>query len=645
MRQLLILLIVICGQLWGAARLPDITPNDVKTKISEILKAHVSYKKITPALSERILQNFLEELDPLKIYFIESDIAEWAHPTPELLQALTNNFSNNEYSIFEQIHNKMLAAIQRRNELEIEVDASSPLTPTSFDELKGLSWATSKEELLCRLLKIKALHIEAGEKLGEDPKDQFLEMLKKRRLQKEHDLSEKEPSKKQKLLLSLILKAFSSSLDAHTNYFTPAEANQFMFQVQQRLFGIGALLKDSLSGFSVVRVIENSPASLPGKLRINDRIIAVNKEPIVGMDITEAVELIRGEKGSIVLLTVLREDADKKTQKMNISLERGEVVLEEARTETFEEPFADGSIINLRLHSFYQDQNTSSAQDLKKHLENYKKEHRLKAVVLDLRNNAGGFLPQAVEVAGLFIGKGIVVSAKDNSGHIQHWRNTDGKVTWDGPLIVLVSKASASAAEIVAQTLQDYGRAIIVGDEATFGKGTFQTFTLDAIKETQINPKGEYNVTRGCYYTVSGKSPQLTGVISDIPVPGILSEMEIGEKFSKFPLENDSILAGFEDNLQDVPLSHRTRISLLYKNNLQQRLSTYTKHLPVLHANSQKRIKNSAVYQSFLNEIKEKKYDTQPVEIFNAADLQLTEAINVAKDLSFLVEVTEKNYD
>ncbi len=213
----------------------------------------------------------------------------------------------------------------------------------------------------------------------------------------------------------------------------------------------------------------------------------------------------------------------------------------------------------MHLFSFYQDSNSSSASDLAAAIENLKKEHNLKGIILDLRNNAGGLLPQAVSVTGLFISKGVVVSVKDNTGQVQHLRNVENRKVWDGPLIVLTARTSASAAEIVAQTLQDYGRAIVIGDPETFGKGTFQTFTLESANFGKVNPKGEYKVTRGRYYTVSGKSPQLVGVKADIVVPGIFSEMEIGEKYSKFPVETDEIPPNFDDNLSDVPAIHRSQ--------------------------------------------------------------------------------------
>ena len=204
-------------------------------------------------------------------------------------------------------------------------------------------------------------------------------------------------------------------------------------------------------------------------------------------------------------------------------------------------------------------------------------------MILDLRYNSGGILSQAVSVAGLFITKGVVVSIKDETGHIQHLRDLDGTTIWDGPLIVLINRASASASEIVAQTLQDYGRALIVGDDHSFGKGSFQTFTLNTTaKNETVNPQGEYKVTRGRYYTVSGKTPQLQVCFPTLLCPGPFSESDIGEKFSKYPLDNDSISPNFDDNLDDIPYLQRDKIKMLYKFNLQPRLHIYDKYIEKL---------------------------------------------------------------
>ncbi len=640
----LILLIIITLSINLHAKPLNLSSKDVRTKTKEILRSHASYKKIDSTLSERILKNFINELDPTKTYFIESEIQKWLYPSDELTARVQQAFESCDFRIFEEIHSTMLNAINRRNKLEKQLEVSELPKGVKTEEFKDLEWTTSKRDLLARLIRIKALQLDTFEKFTDETKDSFEKRLLKRRTTRETELRSTSKNERKSLILSYILKSFCHALDSHTDYFTPFEANQFMIQVQQKLTGIGAALRDSLNGFTIMQVLENSPAK-KAHLKIGDRIIAVNKENIIGLEIIKAVELIRGEKGSKVNLTLVREEKDKAPYKFDLEIVRGEIVLEDSRVEKKLEPYGDGAIAYLRLFSFYQDQKSSSFGDLKTALENFKKKNKLRGVILDLRTNSGGLLPQAVEVSSLFINKGIVVSIKDSSGNVQHLRNTDGKTTFDGPLVILVNKASASAAEIVAGTLQDYGRAIIVGDETTFGKGSFQTFTLDASKKAKINSSGEYKVTRGRYYTVSGNSPQLIGIKSDIIVPGILSELEIGEKYSKYPLETDKISSNFEDDLSDIPPMHRKRISLLYKHNMQQKIASFTQYLEILSKNSQIRLKDNKNYQNFLLEIKNKNFESESVDNFGQNDLQLQEAINIIKDLSYLSEINDRSFE
>ena len=625
---------------FAEARPPQLSPRDARSKIDEILKAHATHHKLNPELIQRALINYIDELDPGKTYFIEPDIDKWLKPAEELLEKTTKDFKNESFTTFEEIHEVMICAIARRNALEGKIDGSNLPQKVQTSEFKDITWAQSEDELLDRLSRIRALQIEAAEKLGQETKQQFLQRLSKRRYSREEELITHSPSTRRQVVLSYALKAISSSLDSQTAYFTPSEASQFMIQVQQRLYGIGAQLRDDLNGFTIVRLLDDGPASLGNKLKVGDRIIAVNGEPVVGMELIDAVELIRGPQGTHVTLTVIRtktQDEVKQEEKLSVDITRGEVVLKETRYETAYEPFGNGVIGYLHLYSFYQDSKSSSSSDLQNAIEELKKEHNLKGVVLDLRNNGGGLLPQAVAVTGLFIKKGVVVSVKDNTKEIQRLRNIESKAGWDGPLIVLTNRASASAAEIVAQTLQDYGRALIVGDAETYGKGTFQTFTLEASNFGKVNPKGEYKVTRGRYYTVSGKSPQLVGVKPEIIVPGILSQMEIGERHSKFPLPSDQIAPSFDDDLSDIPPIHRAQINRLYKFDLQSVLSTYEPYIETMRKNSESRIKFNSNYQSFLTELEKKTFMSESIEIFGQSDLQVQETMNIMKDLIILL--------
>jgi len=629
------LTILLCLAVHLAAKPPELTPRDTRIKVEEILKTHATYHVLSEELIKRVLSNYLEELDPSKTYLIDSEIAQWTSPSEELIARVLEGFNKENFTTFKEIHAAMVQAIARRGALEPQM-ASQPLPKgVRHTEFKDLPWAKNEEELTTRLIRIKGLQKEAAEKLDEKARSTFFQRVEKRRLKREEELLDPDPTRKEQLILATILKAVSSSLDSQTTYFTPAEAAQFMIQVQQRLFGVGAQLHDELNGFSVLRIIEGSPAALDGRLRVGDKLIAVNGEPIIGLDISEAVELIRGQQDSAVTLTIIRKSGDTE-EKIDLDIVRNEIVLKDTRLESQFEPFGDGAFGILRLFSFYQDPKYSSASDLREAIEKLKSEHNLKGIILDLRNNAGGLLPQAVAVAGLFIKKGVVVSVKDNTGLIQRLRNVESKVCWEGPLMILANRASASAAEIVTQTLQEYGRAFVVGDDHTYGKGTFQTFTLEATNYGKVNPKGEYKVTRGRYYTVSGKSPQLVGAKADIVVPSILAEMDFGEEFSKFPLNTDQITPSFHDDLSDIPAIHRHQAMKLYQCDLQPILTTYQPYLDVLKKNSSARLSQSKNFQNFSQEIHRRDFTLEPLVPFGVADLQMAEALNIFKDLIML---------
>jgi len=615
---------------------PDITPKEAVFKAEEIFQAHIRYKKFSPEIARRTLLNFIEELDPLKTYFISSEITQFTDPSNELLDKIANDYQHSHFYSFERIYKIFLQAIERRNLLESKVGANIKANDLDSKKIHDAPWANNPEELLEKLVMIKALQEEAADKLSTDEQyDLFFQRVAKRRLNHEKDFIGDSKRHQEKKMLTYFLKSLSASLDTHTMYFTPSEAKHFLVQVQQRLFGIGAQLRDDLNGFTIVNIVEGGPAALNGGLHIDDKIIAVNQEPIVGMDIIEAVDRIRGPQGSRVILTILR-DVEGQNEKFDIEIVRDEVILKETRYNSYVEPFGNGVIGYIALHSFYQDPNTSSTIDIKNAITDMKKNHNLLGIIFDLRHNSGGLLPQAVQVTGLFIKKGVVASIKDHSGRHQRLRNLTNNQIWDGPLIVLTNKSSASASEIVALALSDYGRALIVGDETTYGKGSYQTFTLESANPDRINPKGEYKVTRGTYYTAGGGSPQLVGVKSDIEIPGILSQMEVGEKHNKYPLSNDQISPLFHDDLSDVHPLYRMRMRKLLSQETEQRSTTLSLYIPTLTQNSQERIKKNHNYQYFLNELKNKNYYELDHNSLGQNDLQLEETFNAMKELILL---------
>lgn len=630
--------------LFSTSKIADLTPSDVHTKVNEFLFNHITEKKLTKDLMKRSIDNFIEQLDPTKTYLTKAEIQKELNLTDEDLEQVLTQFYKSDFSTFETLYQKMLSAIERRNKMEQDLANTPFLEDVQAKDIAENSWSENEKELKEKLLKVRSLQHKFSAKLEKDFKDKYFILLDKRRKWKEQEITGPSKELQKPLIYSYLLKAIASALDSQTNYFPPNEANHMMMQVQQRLLGVGVRLVDDLTGFKILEIIEGGPAKKQGELKVNDRIIAVDGEFIAGMDIHQAVQMIQGRENTNVKLTVLREaeNKDSKPTTLDITIKRGGIVIEESRLEAYLEPYADGVIAHIALHGFYQDPNSSSAEDVYNKITEIKTNNNLKGIVFDLRDNAGGLLVQGVAITSFFIGKGVVASTKQYDGTILHFRNEQPNILWDGPLIVLINKASASCAEIVAQSLKDYGRAIIVGDMRSFGKGTYQLCTIMPHKST-VNPKGEYKITQGMYYTVSGKTPQIVGVQSDIVVPGYLSEAKYGEEFSKYPVANDTIEASYDDKLLDIFPWRREQYKKQYLNNLQVKTQVFSTHIERLKNNSTSRIERNKDYQTFLEQLKAEEAN-EDVRL-GQNDLQLLETFNIMKDLIYLYEKgqTEKN--
>ncbi len=277
---------------------------------------------------------------------------------------------------------------------------------------------------------------------------------------------------------------------------------------------------------------------------------------------------------------------------------------------------------------------TSADRDMREAIKKLKRQAPLNGLILDLRENSGGFLTQAVKIASLFVSRGVIVISKYSRGEVKYYRNLDGQLLFDGPLIVLTSRASASAAEIVAQALQDYGVALIVGDQETFGKGTIQYQTV-----TDSSAKSYYKVTVGRYYTVSGRSAQIEGVKADIVVPTIFSPYKIGERFLEYPLPSDQIAAVYLDPLTDVDMRSRSWFQKHYLPNLHQPEDKWKRILPLLRENSRYRLASDKNFVHFLKEQEKKassdsgRFKRGEKSTWGDGDLQLSEALNIIRDM------------
>jgi carboxyl-terminal processing protease len=252
---------------------------------------------------------------------------------------------------------------------------------------------------------------------------------------------------------------------------------------------------------------------------------------------------------------------------------------------------------------------------------------KIRGVVLDLRENLGGFLNQAVKVAGLFINSGVIVISKYAQGELQYLRDIDGRVYYTGPLLVLTSKASASAAEIVAQALQDYGAALVVGDERTYGKGSIQYQNV-----TERGPSTFFKVTVGKYYTVSGRSTQIEGVKADIVVPTEYSVYNIGERFLEYPLKNDRLPSAYVEPLSEADKKKEHWWQRRSTPQMHPQQSLWVQICPQLKASSAMRLEKNKNFQSFLKSLKPQT-TLQKAENWGGADLQMEEAVNILKDM------------
>jgi carboxyl-terminal processing protease len=377
-------------------------------------------------------------------------------------------------------------------------------------------------------------------------------------------------------VLQIYLSALTHVYDPHSDYLGPAQLDSFSIGMNLSLFGIGAELRSEDGYCTINRLLPGGPAIKSKKIAEKDRIIAVaqsNQPPvdIVEMNLTKAVQLIRGPKGTEVRLTVIPSGEDASAAKI-ISLVRDEIKLEdqEAKAKIIELPSEGTSALRLGvidLPSFYasfdptntrdRSEPKSTTADVAKLLTKLKEEN-VRGIILDLRRNGGGSLEEAVRLTGLFIKQGPVVQVRSSSGAIEEDSDDDPSVAYEGPLIVLTSRFSASASEILAGALQDYGRALIVGDGATHGKGTVQS--VNALKPYMQGPSGFFTnepgavkVTIKKFYRASGASTQLKGVTPDLLVPSIWSESkEIGESSLKYPMPWDTIESAKFEHFQAV---------------------------------------------------------------------------------------------
>lgn len=629
---------------------------DIKEVMQQLFEYHIDKKEMTPTLLERSLKIYIDQFDSYKAYLLSNEVDLYMHPSSGLLKTMLQEYNQGLYATYFALNAKIQMAIHRAREWRQEWIADPlSLLIRAKNLTKGES--ITKKNFFYQERDLKAHHqrffleliaaqlTHLPDPIPQGKEEKIIALCEKQiRLFEnlylgigEHEEPLKE-TEQEHLVVLRILKSLAKSLDAHTAYYSPEEAFAMKVQLEKGMQGIGVVLSEGVDGVSIAEIIKGGPADKCGQLKVGDTIVEIDGDCVQDSSFNHVLEVLRGEEGSKTVLGVLRYPQDGGISSLiRVSLTRSKITFEDKRVDTSIEPFGDGVIGKITLHSFYEGEGgVSSEKDLKKAIEEIRKNGPLYGLVLDLRDNTGGFLSQAVRVSGLFISSGVVVICKYADKSMKYYRAIDGTVFYNGPLVVLISKGSASATEIVAQTLQDYGVAVVVGDERSYGKGTIQHQTV-----TNGLTSSFFKVTVGKYYTTSGKSTQIQGVKSDIIVPSALNNEQIGESFLDYPLPADAVTPAFDDTLMDLDKHARKWFSKYYLSSLQKPVTFWKERLAILQENSRQRLAANLNYQAFLKYLDQKSGKVSSKN-FGQEDLQMNEAVKICQDMILLQQKTSK---
>lgn len=641
---------------------------DINRIMQQIFSEHVDKKEMTSQILHSALLIYIDQFDPHRMYLLQSEVAPFLNFSPAQLNQAIEQYKKNDFTIFKQLNQIIQASIERsrkiRQGLELEVK-NNLFHPSPDKEHSSLSnkeemdvFAKNTDQLKERLTENLGTFIDAqkqryGDVLTLQRKEQILNSyeIRLREFENQYLYQDEKgnplsPTEQENLFTIHVLKALANSLDSHTSFYQANEAYDIRVRLQKEFKGIGLVLKDTTHGVIVSHMLEGGPAARSQLIQIGDILLEVDGKSIAEHPFEKVMEMLHGEKNTQVKLTFKRKGEEGQSDKIyTVELKRELIILNNDRVDVSSKPFGNGIIGIVTLHSFYQGDGISSENDVRDAIHKLEKKGNLRGLILDLRDNSGGFLSQAVKVAGLFITNGIIVISKYSNGEERFYRDVDGKTAYDGPLIVLTSKATASAAEIVAQALQDYGVALIVGDEHTYGKGTIQTQTVTDNQSTSY-----FKVTVGKYYTVSGHTPQKEGVKADIVAPSHWNREKIGESYMD-SVTGDSIPPEFDDQLKGISSDIRSWYLKYYMPNLQHRTKVWRDLLPTLRKNSEYRIAHDKNYQYFLKDGNEE--DLSEIEdewdvpgkknkTFGEDDLQMQEGVNILKDMILLHSLENK---
>ncbi|UMR29043.1 carboxy terminal-processing peptidase [Massilia sp. MB5] len=504
-------------------------------------RIHYKATPLDDAMSEKIFDRYFKSLDGEKLFFSQADIDQFANAKSRLDDAIISENLTVPFAIYNLYQQRFSERMGYARELlKGKFDFTSEES-YQYDREKA-DWVRTEAEmkdLWRKRVKNDWLRLKLA---GKDEKA-IRETLDKRYegyLSRSRKLNNED-------VFQIFMNAYAMSIEPHTNYLGPRASENFDIQMRLSLEGIGAVLQ-TRDEYTVIReIVVGSPAGLSGKLKVGDRIVAVGQgesgpvTDILGWRIDDVVAQIRGTKDSTVRLQVLPADAGTDPKPVTVALVRKKISMEEQSAKKTIMEVRDGTakrrIGVISLPTFYQDYEArskgdrdfkSATRDVARLLAELKKD-KVENVLIDLRNNGGGSLNEAVELTGLFIDKGPVVQQRNAEGRVEVESDTNPGLAWDGPVGVLINRGSASASEIFAAALQDYGRGLVIG-EPSFGKGTVQSlYKLDRFGQGEKPRYGELKITVAQFFRINGGTTQLRGVTPDIKLPSMADAENFGE--------------------------------------------------------------------------------------------------------------------
>src|SRR2546425_3365387 len=515
-------------------------------------EGHYTHQQLNAEMSQKFLRNYLELLDSSHLFFTQKDVDALTgkYGTALADDVLLGNLKP-AYEIYDLYQKRVDERVAKIKELlkqptDFKTDATVELrrekAPWPKDEAEA-------DELWRGRIASELLQ----EKLSEHPIEPGPQLVGRRYDRIARNVHEEDREEQVKLYLD----ALAQSYDPHSEYLSKADFKNFNIQMGLSLVGIGAMLRTEDGYAKIENLVTGGPAQVDGRLKVGDRISAVGQGTgefvdVRDMRLDKVVEMIRGKKGTRVRLLAIPADATDPSRRKNVELVRDEIKLkdQEARADIIIRKDENGEPVKLgwlTLPSFYADMDKrqkSTTRDVLALLKRLKKEN-VAGLVVDLRRNGGGSLEEAIALTGLFLKSGPIVQTKGSNGNIVISSDPDATIAYTGPLVVLTSRQSASASEIFAAALQDYGRAVIVGDKNTFGKGTVQTILeigrFTSLLGSRSQEDGALKLTIQKFYRVAGGSTQLHGVASDIVLPTLTDLPEFGEGALKNCLPYDEV--------------------------------------------------------------------------------------------------------